>query len=334
MSARRPSGAVLGIGGIGSGLTFALNGDHTLGREESRAASLLDARDYCKLHIVLHHVRRLLPADVEVVPIGAVGDDAPGRSLLAQIAAEGMPTDRVALVAGAPTLFAVSFVYPSGDGGNLTTSGSASDQVTPGQARAALDSLETAPLVVAALPEVPLAARAALLSAAPMAATRVASFVTAEVEGTAVADLLADVDLVALNLDEARALCRSAAHDPADVARAVAATVRGVGARAIVTAGAAGSWSWDGQTLEHVRVRATVVRSTAGAGDAHLGAVIAALVLGAQLHEANRLGAVVSALKVTSADTINAQIDADLVRLAVGRSGLEIPVARRLGRGR
>ena len=33
MSARRPSGAVLGIGGIGSGLTFALNGDHTLGRE-------------------------------------------------------------------------------------------------------------------------------------------------------------------------------------------------------------------------------------------------------------------------------------------------------------
>src|SRR5665647_3312744 len=160
MSARRPSGAVLGIGGIGSGLTFALNGDHTLGREESRAASLLDARDYCKLHIVLHHVRRLLPADVEVVPIGAVGDDAPGRSLLAQIAAEGMPTDRVALVAGAPTLFAVSFVYPSGDGGNLTTSGSASDQVTPGQARAALDSLETAPLVVAALPEVPLAARA------------------------------------------------------------------------------------------------------------------------------------------------------------------------------
>ena len=39
---------------------FALDGNHTLGREESRSGHFLDRRDYCKLHIVSHYVCRLL----------------------------------------------------------------------------------------------------------------------------------------------------------------------------------------------------------------------------------------------------------------------------------
>jgi len=51
-----PFRRLVGVGGIGSGMFLALEGDATLGRNESRPAHLLDVRDYCKLHIVAHHV--------------------------------------------------------------------------------------------------------------------------------------------------------------------------------------------------------------------------------------------------------------------------------------
>ncbi|HKT69754.1 MAG TPA: hypothetical protein VJP83_09970, partial [Terriglobales bacterium] len=67
---------LIGIGGIGSGIFFALDGNHTLGREESRFGRLLDIRDYCKLHIISHYVARLLGAGpggaFRVIPIGKV----------------------------------------------------------------------------------------------------------------------------------------------------------------------------------------------------------------------------------------------------------------------
>ena len=57
-----PYHKIVGVGGIGSGIFFALEGNHTLGRNESRTATLLPVRDYCKLHIVLHYVAKLLGA--------------------------------------------------------------------------------------------------------------------------------------------------------------------------------------------------------------------------------------------------------------------------------
>jgi hypothetical protein len=51
---------VVGIGGIGTGVAFALEGGHTLGREESRLGVLLTGRDYCKLHIVEHYIAALM----------------------------------------------------------------------------------------------------------------------------------------------------------------------------------------------------------------------------------------------------------------------------------
>ena len=35
-------------------------GEHELGRNESRLGELLDSRDYCKLHIVEHYIARLM----------------------------------------------------------------------------------------------------------------------------------------------------------------------------------------------------------------------------------------------------------------------------------
>jgi len=57
-----PYRRIVGVGGIGTGLFFALEGAHDLGRDESRPARLLDVRDYCKLHIVAHYAAVLLGA--------------------------------------------------------------------------------------------------------------------------------------------------------------------------------------------------------------------------------------------------------------------------------
>ena len=58
-NAERGFKCAIGIGGIGAGMIYALKGDHELGRNESRLGELLDSRDYCKLHIVLHYIARL-----------------------------------------------------------------------------------------------------------------------------------------------------------------------------------------------------------------------------------------------------------------------------------
>ena len=50
----------IGIGGIGAGMVYTLQGEHELGRNESRLGELLDSRDYCKLHIALHYIARLM----------------------------------------------------------------------------------------------------------------------------------------------------------------------------------------------------------------------------------------------------------------------------------
>ena len=72
-----PYRRLIGVGGIGSGMLFALQGEHELARNESRPARLLDVRDYCKLHIVAHYPTVLLGAREDsgpfhVVPVGKV----------------------------------------------------------------------------------------------------------------------------------------------------------------------------------------------------------------------------------------------------------------------
>ena len=53
-----PYHQLIGVGGIGTGIFFELEGNATLGRNESRPSRLLGVRDYCKLHIVIHYVAK------------------------------------------------------------------------------------------------------------------------------------------------------------------------------------------------------------------------------------------------------------------------------------
>ena len=58
MSATESTGyrydSLVAAGGVGAGIAFRLLTGETLGRNESRPAVLLPARDYCKGHVVLH----------------------------------------------------------------------------------------------------------------------------------------------------------------------------------------------------------------------------------------------------------------------------------------
>jgi ribokinase len=140
--ARRRYQALIGTGGIGSGAFFALNGNHTLGREESRSAHFLKRRDSCKLHIVAHYVATHIGPDFATIPVGKVGDDDVGQQLAAEMRTAGLELRHVAVAPDEPTLYSLCFVYPDGAGGNLTVDDSDCARVDPAfvaQSEAAFD---------------------------------------------------------------------------------------------------------------------------------------------------------------------------------------------------
>jgi ribokinase len=308
--------AMIGVGGVGSGIFFALDGNHTLGREESRSGRFLDRRDYCKLHIVSHYVKRLLGPDFVVMPIGRVGDDQVGTTLLAEMQQVGLDLTYMERAEGERTLFAVCFVYPDGGGGNLTGNRSASATVDSSLvARAETEMARFAGRGIAlAMPEVPLEARRKLLELGTAHNfLRIASFTSTEMRQIVEDDGLRLVDLLAINLDEAAAAIGISPEDKepeAVVEAGVDALLEANGRLQIsITAGQKGSWSWDGVSLVHVPAFPVDAVSTAGAGDAHLSGIIAGLAAGKPLAEAQQLAALTATLSVTSPHTINPEID-------------------------
>lgn len=322
---------LVATGGLGSGIHLALEGDHTLGREESRGAYLLDRRDFGKLHIISHYVQTLLGGRLLVIPVGRVGDDNAGERVKHDLRRIGIDLSYVSTDGRNPTLFSVCFAYPSGEGGNLTTLNSASGRVTE-KAVAATEPLfqrfEHRGIAVVA-PEVPLPARAGLLRlATKYDFLRVGSFVAGELRDASSASLIQSLDLLAINLEEAAALAGVAPETgPSDI---VAAAIEVVASRyqelvIVVTAGRFGSWVWDGVTLSHDSGIPTRVVNSAGAGDAHLSGLLVALACGLALEEANAFATVVSTLKVAGPDTIAWGIDAASVEKAAIASQRPLP---------
>jgi len=319
-------GALVGTGGIGSGSVFALNGDHTLGREESRGGRFLDRDDYCKLHIITHYVQALARSRMQVVPIGKVGDDDTGRRLLSEMADIGLDLRYTHAVPGEQTLDCVCFVYPDGSGGNLTVTDSASSKVTPEFVSKAEPELaqHAESCIALAVPEVPFAARARLLELGTQhRCFRAASFLVEEIAELRQNQLLSHVDLLALNIDEAAALAdMTPKHMPDAIAQSAVEFACRMNAdiRLSVTAGKNGSWVWDGERLEHRSACAVNVVSTAGAGDAHFAGMLVALAAGLALRQAHELAVLTAAMSVTSPHTIDKRIEpGKLKRFAEGK---------------
>lgn len=313
--------ALIGTGGIGGGSFFRLNGNHTLSREESRSGHFLDQRDYCKLHIIAHYVKILLGEAFPVFPVGRVGCDDLGARMLAEMQQAGLDTRFVNQDANAATLNSICFLYPDGSGGNLTVDNSASEHVEPADIDLAGDLFARyrGQGIVLAAPEVPLPSRIYLLEKATACSLyRAASFVASEMETVRENGLLKMIDLVGLNLGEAAALSGGEVSDlpPEDI---VAAAIRigqsqNPGLVISITAGKNGSWLWDGARLHFTPAITVAVKSSAGAGDAHLAGLIAATALGMAPEAACALATLVAGISVTSPHTIHPLLDRALVQ--------------------
>lgn len=314
---KRRFGAMIGTGGIGAGSLFLLSGDHTLGREESRGGKYLDARDYCKLHIISHYVKVFCGTDFPVFPIGKIGDDDVGRRIFNEMRETGLNMEYVKTSPGDKTLFGFCFLYPDGTGGNLTTEESACSRVDPNFIRTAspLFSTYQGKFIALSVPEVPMKARRALLTLAKQyGGFSVASFTSGEMKEAETHEMLSDVDLLAINVEEAAAFVGGHAHhdDIEGIVEKVVSRMNKINPHALlsVTAGIRGSWIWDGQQLSHAPAFPVEVKSSAGAGDAHVAGIISGLTAGLTLSQAQILGSLAGAFAVTSQHTIHPEMTA------------------------
>ena len=335
MSGRRRFIGLVGTGGIGSGRVFALHGNHSLGREESRGGRFLQRDDFCKLHIIAHYVRILSGPDFPVVPVGAVGVDAAGDLLLADMSAAGLDTTRVRRIAGVPTLSCICFIYPDGSGGTLTTDDAASSLVAAGEV---IDAVRACASwgergIALAVPEVPLESRIALLTEATACGFyRVASFVAEEMSEASVRAVLADVDLLAVNRAEAAALVgvaesESAATVAEEVTRWVGRHQPGLSVS--VTAGSQGSWVIARGSAQHLPALPVAVEGTGGAGDAHCAGIVAGRAAGLPWSEAHRLGQLAGAFSVTGPHAIHRGLTRGALRALAGTLQVDLPPALR-----
>jgi sugar/nucleoside kinase (ribokinase family) len=282
----------IGIGGIGAGIMYALSGEHELGRNESRLGELLDARDYCKLHIVEHYIARLMgssraPDSFRVWPIGVVGNDATGRQILTEMSAAGMDTQFVRSHPVLKTLFSVCFIYPDGSGGNITSSNSAAQTLSIDDLREALPYMKAAGPhgVVLCVPEVPLELRRIFLEAASDHGNyRVCSFALGDIEEAQRMGLVSLTDLLALNQEEASALLGDGPGQELDaellVKRAARFTAARPQLRMIVSVGPKGAWGFERGNSQFCPTPVLQPLSTAGAGDALLAGVVCGLAAG------------------------------------------------------
>ncbi|MFC2076744.1 carbohydrate kinase family protein [candidate division KSB1 bacterium] len=343
----RGAEVIIGVGGIGSGIFFELEGNHNLGREESRAGTLLDRADYCKLHIIFHYLAALLSGDdaPRLVPVGRVGNDPEGRRLVSMMADAGMDISSVQTVPDQNTLFSVCFQYPDGAGGNITTSNDAGVTLTPKDVLK-LDGLfhkHKGKGIAVAAPEVPLEVRAALLELATAHKFfRAASFTTGEIVEGLDTGMFRMIDLVGLNEDEARTAAGTGGDDPDDkswINRCIEQLWSINPAMMVsITLGAEGSVAAANGRLEIAPALVPPrVASTAGSGDAHLAGLVAGLSRGlpligneerresynrSPLASAHDLALLVASMSVTSADTINMEINRETLMSYAEETGI------------
>jgi ribokinase len=336
-----PYRAMIGVGGIGTGRFVSLHGNHTLGREESRAVRFLDYRDYCKLHIISHYVKTLLGPNFPTVLIGKVGDDAVGHSLMTEMRQTGLDVRNVEISPGLQTLNAICFIYPDGSGGNMTTKDSACSHVDANDVtqREPEFAVYKGHGIALAAPEVPLSARMRLLQlATAYDFLRVATFVSAEIQAALDDGMIDMVDVLSINRDEAAAVAGlSPEQTPIDhIVDSASRTLLGInpGLKLCITAGKDGSWTWDGPAFAHVPAVRTEAVSTAGAGDAFIASIIVGLVANLTLAQAQTLATLVAALSVTSPHTIHPALDRRALAAFIDENALQpVPALRNLLQG-
>lgn len=314
---------VIGTGGIGGGILFELEGDRALSRNETRMACLSPAKDYCKIHIILHYIARVLSPEVSVYAIGAVGQDQMGAQLTGMMKQAGIDTAFVRSTDERPTMYAVCLQYPDKSVCNVTTAQSAGSLVSESDIADAIKNLPKLVdegTIAIAVPEVPVKARLTLLKLSKKAgAFCVTSFLSDEAQAFTEGGGLLDTDLLVVNEDEAAAFCGVSETDPLQQTRVCYEKLRLINPTTLlaVTFGAMGSFVCGGGDIQHIPAYPVNVVATGGAGDAFIAGTVCGIALGLPFFSdsgvsAARLGSRFAAESVTVMDTIARHIDREL----------------------
>ena len=313
---------VAGTGGIGIGRFFELEGNHTLGRNESRLAHFTEYRDYCKLHIILHYVAVFLRGEIPVYAIGHVGRDDEGKVLKKEMEKAGINVSHVSEDSKNPTMYSICCQYPDGEGFNVTANNSACRTV----GRADVDRFfnETGAAgqgIVIAAPEVPLETRIHLLKKGKeKLCFNFATVLSGEAEEFAENDGVSMTDLIALNMDEAFAFASLSKQSADTDDEKITGCINYLKSfnpeiTVIITLGGKGAVGSKRDLFYRSEAVNAPVISTAGAGDCFLGTMAAAMIRGIDILPqkviyknqvcAMDLGILTSGKKITCKDTID-----------------------------
>jgi ribokinase len=225
-----------------------------------------------------------------VAMVGCVGDDQDGRDLLAALAADGVDTGPVRVVADVPSGMAFITVDAGGEN-QIVVSPGANARLTPEDVTAAEAALAAAAVTLVQL-EVPLAAvEAATRSAGGLLVLNPAP--VRDLPG----ELLGAVDVLVPNRVE---LAQLAGGPAPGTVEAAAALAEGLAARAVVvTLGGDGALVVADGRASHVPAVPVRPVDTTAAGDAFCGGLADALAGGATLEEAARWAVRVAAAACT-----------------------------------
>jgi len=230
--------------------------------------------------------------------IAAVGDDDHGRAALAELAAEGVDVEGVAVLSGESTGVALIVVDDSGE-----------NQIAVGAgANAAIDAVdvrrrvrEAASTAGCVLVSTEIAAAAVTAAVEEAVAASVLCVLNPAPALPVVADLLSRGVIVTPNETELGDIVRQLGETATGVAETDAATVVArSGEPVVVTRGGEGVVVVDAQLdAMHVAAPRVLVRDTTGAGDTFNGVLAARLAAGDQLDEAVSVAVEAAALSVT-----------------------------------
>jgi len=230
--------------------------------------------------------------------IAAVGDDDHGRAALAELAAEGVDVEGVAVLRGESTGVALIVVDDSGE-----------NQIAVGAgANAAIDAVdvrrrvrEAASTAGCVLVSTEIAAAAVTAAVEEAVAASVLCVLNPAPALPVVADLLSRGVIVTPNETELGDIVRQLGETATGVAETDAATVVArSGEPVVVTRGGEGVVVVDAQLdAMHVAAPRGLVRDTTGAGDTFNGVLAARLAAGDQLDEAVSVAVEAAALSVT-----------------------------------
>jgi sugar/nucleoside kinase (ribokinase family) len=332
---------IVGTGGIGAGMLFLSPINETLRRNESRLMDLSPAKDYCKQHMVLYYSSVLLKQNAVIFPIGFVGRDHNGGTLLEQMKREGMDIAHVGVSSERPTTLSVCIQYPDKSGGNFTAANGAGGLVTGDYVENCMNQIRIDDkTIVAAIPEVSIESRMRMLKhGKEKGALCVLSVPAAEADEFKREGAFLFCDFLAVNEEEAVALT-----GVEDSGKELAAKLYeylftfNSSVMLLVTCGGKGAYSVYRGNIEYIPCLPLLkVVNTTGAGDAFLGGTMAGLAMdmpiqkGANdrtfgetlLTSALELGAVCAGMAVESEDAIAKEVDLESVKRRIKNEGWE-----------